>query len=154
MPKVFDIPSVGEAVILTEDHPPPHVHVLHRGEGWVVRVRFSFLSNIVGFYGVRKAGRRPTERAINGVLDAIEARLPECRAKWWEIHAFTGLEGRWAEMSAGGVVCLPMRKPAQVRRVSSASYDTVMATIAVILDDGTEHRIKAGQGIEEAEEWS
>lgn len=154
MPKVFDIPGVGEAVVLTEDHPPPHIHVLHRGEGWVVRVRFSFLSDVVGFYGARRAGRRPTVRAVNEVLNAVEARLPECRTRWWEIRASTGLEGRWAEVSAGGTLRLPVRKPARARRVVSVSYDTAAATVAVILDDGTGHRIAAGWGIEEAEEWA
>ena len=32
-----------QVFIGAEDHPPPHVHTIHTGEGWVARFRFSFV---------------------------------------------------------------------------------------------------------------
>jgi hypothetical protein len=72
--KVFDVPGVGDALIFPDDHPPPHVHFVHRGEGWTVKVRFSFLSDVVGRYGeIRMVGHRPTVRTVNDVLNEVEA---------------------------------------------------------------------------------
>ncbi len=59
-----------------EDHPPPHVHAVHSGEGWVARFRFSFLSDVTGLYRFRRRGRRPTTATLDRVAEAIMANLP------------------------------------------------------------------------------
>lgn len=152
--KVFDVPGIGDALIFPDDHPPPHVHFVHRGEGWTVRVRFSFLSDVVGRYReIRMVGHRPTERTVNQVLDYVEARLPRCRERWWTFRGSTGLDGRWAEVSPTGVVRLPLVAPRQARRVAQATYLAAAAEVRLVLDDGSEYVVRAGQGIEEAEEW-
>src|SRR5271165_682388 len=75
-----------QVFIGAEDHPPPHVHAVHTGEGWVARFRFSFLSDVTGLYRFRRRGRRPTEATLNDVADAIMANLAACRAGWWATH--------------------------------------------------------------------
>jgi hypothetical protein len=153
--KIFEVPGVGDALIFPNDHPPPHVHFVHRGEGWTVKVRFSFLSDVVGLYReIRMVGHRPTERTVNEVLDYVEARLPVCRAKWWAFRASTGLEGRWAEVSPKGLVRLPLGKPTQGRRVETTDYLVATQVVRLVLEDGAELRVAAGKGIEQAEEWS
>ena len=60
--------GVVQVFIGAEDHPPPHVHAFHVGEGWRARFRFSFLSDVAGLYRFRRRGRRPTETTLNAVL--------------------------------------------------------------------------------------
>jgi hypothetical protein len=33
--------------VFADDHCPPHIHARHRGEGWIARVRISYLSTAV-----------------------------------------------------------------------------------------------------------
>jgi len=72
-----------QVFIGAEDHPPPHVHAVHSGEGWVARFRFSFLSDVTGLYRFRRRGHRPTSATLDRVAEAIMANLPACREKWW-----------------------------------------------------------------------
>lgn len=153
--KVFDVPGVGDALILSDDHPPPHVHFVHRGEGWTVKVRFSFLSDVAGTYGeIRMVGHRPTVRTVNEVLDYVEEKLPRCRERWWAFRGTTGLEGRWAELGPMGMVRVPVLPHRPPRRVARATYLIPTKEVRLVLDDGSGHVVKAGCGIEEAEEWS
>ena len=99
-------------------------------------------------------GHRPTARTVNEVLDYVEARLPRCRERWWTFRNSTGLEGRWAEVSPVGIVRLPLAEPRRPRRVATATYSPREAEMCLILDNGSGHMVRAGQGIEEAEEWS
>jgi hypothetical protein len=40
--------STGAAIyVFSDDHCPPHVHARHRGEGWIARIGFSYLSGEV-----------------------------------------------------------------------------------------------------------
>ena len=75
-----------QVFIAAEDHPPPHVHAVHTGEGWVARFRFSFLSDVTGLYRFRRRGRKPTEATLDRVAEAIMAHLPACRESWWTTH--------------------------------------------------------------------
>ncbi len=75
-----------QVFIGAEDHPPPHVHAVHSGEGWMARFRFSFLSDVTGLYRFRRRGRKPTTATLNRMAEAIEASLPACRETWWATH--------------------------------------------------------------------
>jgi len=45
MSRVFVSEDTGAAVyVFADDHCPPHVHARHRGDGWIARVRFSYVS--------------------------------------------------------------------------------------------------------------
>ena len=89
-------------------------------------------------------GHRPTERTVSQVLDYVERKLPSCREKWWAFRGSTGLDGRWAEVSPAGVVRLPLTPPQQPRRVARATYSAAEAMVRLVLDDGSEHVIRAG----------
>lgn len=75
---LFRIGAV-QVFIGAEDHPPPHVHAFHTGEGWRARFRISFLADAAGLYRFRRRGRRPTEATLNALLDAVIENLPTCR---------------------------------------------------------------------------
>ena len=80
MSRVFISEGTGATIyVFTEDHCPPHVHARHRGEGWIVRVRFSYLSNIVELMNIAPTKNVPLRRVINRLLDNIQERLSDCR---------------------------------------------------------------------------
>ncbi len=150
-----------QVFIGAEDHPPPHVHAVHSGEGWAARFRFSFLSDVTGLYRFRRQGRRPTTATLDRVAEAIEASLPACRENWWATHGSRheiGLVNRRVEMrdSAGGdgfraKVALKPSKTAV--GIVSAGYEPASGKVALTLADGRTLSLTAGQHIEEAEEW-
>jgi hypothetical protein len=150
-----------QVFIGAEDHPPPHVHAVHSGDGWVARFRFSFLSDVTGLYRFRRRGRRPTGATLDRVAEAIMANLPVCRENWWATHGSRhgiGLVNRRVETRniKGGDGCLAKvaLKPSKAAvGIVSADYDPGSGEVALILDDGRTLSLTAGRHIEEAEEW-
>ncbi len=48
MSRVFISEGTGAGIyVFSDDHCPAHVHARHRGEGWIARVRFSYLGSTV-----------------------------------------------------------------------------------------------------------
>jgi hypothetical protein len=125
---LFTIGAV-QVFIAAEDHPPPHVHAWHQGEGWRARFRFSYLSDVAGLYGARTVNRRPRARALTTIEDAVIDNVVLCRAAWWETHGTSGglgLVNRRLEMregSRGIQVRVALRSPANAIAIRSAGYD-------------------------------
>ncbi len=150
-----------QVFIGAEDHPPPHVHAVHTGEGWVARFRFSFLSDVTGLYRFRRRGRRPTTPTLDRVAEAIMANLPACREGWWGTHGSrheVGLINRRIETrpitGGDGFLAKVALKPRAVAAlIVAAGYDAARGKVALTLDDGRALSLTAGQHIEEAEEW-
>ncbi len=150
-----------QVFIGAEDHPPPHVHAVHPGDGWVARFRFSFLSDVTGLYRFRRRGRRPTTGTLDRVADAIAANLSACREGWWITQGSrheVGLVNRRIEMrpieGGDGFLAKVALKPGKgAARIMAAGYDPGRGKVALTLDDGRVFSLTAGQHIEEAEEW-
>ena len=150
-----------QVFIGAEDHPPPHVHAVHAGEGWIARFRFSFLSDVTGLYRFRRRGRKPTTTTLDRVAEAIVANLPACRTGWWITQGGrheVGLVNRCIEtrLIAGGdgLLAKVALKPAKVTAIIvAAGYDAASGKVTLTLDDGRALSLTAGQHIEEAEEW-
>ncbi len=150
-----------QVFIGAEDHPPPHVHAVHTGEGWAARVRFSFLSDVTGLYRFRRSGRRPTTATLDRVADAIMVNLPACRESWWMTQGSRheiGLVNRRVETrrieEGDGVLAKVALKPgAAATSIVSAGYDPASGKVTLALDDGQTLLLTAGQHIEEAEGW-
>ncbi len=88
MSRVFVSEGTGAAIyVFTDDHCPPHVHARHRGEGWVARVRFSYVTNAVALISIAPLKNVPLQRVVNRLLDDIQTRLADCRRSYG-IHAF------------------------------------------------------------------
>jgi hypothetical protein len=150
-----------QVFIGAEDHPPPHVHAVHSGDGWVARFRFSFLSDVTGLYRFRRRGRRPTTATLERVADAIMANLPACRENWWTTHGSRyeiGLVNRRVETrgttGSDGILAKVALEPRPAAvRIVAASYDPASGKVSLVLADGRTLLLTAGQHIEEAEEW-
>lgn len=86
MSRVFRSERTGAVIyVFSDDHCPPHVHARQRGDGWIARVRFSFIGNAVGLMSLVPLDNAPLRRTLNGLLDEIEDELPGCRRVWWAI---------------------------------------------------------------------
>ncbi len=144
-----------------EDHPPPHVHAVHSGEGWVARFRFSFLSDVTGLYRFRRRGRRPTTATLDRVAEAIMANLPACRENWWVTHGSRHeiglvnrrIETRSTEGGDGFLAKVALKPGKAAVGIVSAGYYPARGRVALTLEGGRTLSLTAGQHIEEAEEW-
>jgi hypothetical protein len=155
---------VGEIQVFigSEDHPPPHVHVWHQGEGWGARFRFSFLSDVVALYRFRRSGRRPTVATLEDLAGQIERSLPLCRAEWWNTHGGRhgiGLVNRQAETRTianddGFLVKVGLKPGKTAVGITSAAYHSITGKVLLTLADGRRLLLTAGQHIEEAKEWA
>ena len=150
-----------QVFIAAEDHPPPHVHAVHTGEGWVARFRFSFLSDVTGLYRFRRRGRRPTEATLDRVAEAIMAHLPACRESWWTTHGSRHeinlvnrrVETRRIEGGDGLLAKVALHPGKAAAGIVSAAYDPGNGKVGLTLDDGRMLALTAGRHIEEAKEW-
>src|SRR6266404_1996305 len=82
--------------VFSDDHCPAHVHARHRGEGWIARVRFSYLDSTVELISIAPAKNIPLQRVVNRLLSDVQVRLPDCRRGWWLTRGTTCLANQWA----------------------------------------------------------
>ena len=74
MSRVFVSESTGAAIyVFSDDHCPAHVHARHRGEGWIARVKFSYVNDAVKLMGIAPAKDIPLQRVVNRLLSDIRS---------------------------------------------------------------------------------
>src|ERR1700722_17621214 len=116
---------------------PPHVHARHRGENWVARVRFSYVSSEVGLISIAPLKNVPLQRVVNELLDNIQARLMDCRRSWWATRQTTCLVNQWAVAPAAGQGELRSERTREAKQISDAGYDPATGRLRVSFRDGT-----------------
>ena len=137
MSRVFTSQSTGaEVYVFSDDHCPPHVHARHRGEGWIARVRFSFVGSEVALLSIAPLRNSPLQRTVNQLLDDIEAELLACRCSWWAAKHTTCLENRLAVISAG-IIEIPPNPRSTAKKIATATYNPDHDLVRVIFQDGT-----------------
>jgi hypothetical protein len=138
MSRVFVSEATGAVVyVFADDHCPPHVHARHRGEGWVARVRFSYVGGEVELLSIAPLKNVPRQRVVNELLDDIQARLTDCRRSWWTTRQTTCLTNQWAVAPAGGNIALHPERTREAKQIASASYDEATEKLQVTFQDGT-----------------
>lgn len=123
--------------VFADDHCPPHVHARHRGEGWVARVRFSYIGSAVELISIAPLKNVPLQRVVNGLLDDIQARLVDCRRSWWTTRQTTCLASQWAVAPAAGNIELRLERTPEAKQIADASYDPDTERLHVTFRDGT-----------------
>jgi hypothetical protein len=128
MSRVFISEGTGAGIyVFSDDHCRAHVHARHRGEGWIARVRFSYLSNAVELISIVPVKNVPLQRVVNRLLSDVQVRLPDCRRSWWLTRRTTCLANQWAIVRGPGRIELslnPLRelgrllRPSTIRRMS------------------------------------
>jgi hypothetical protein len=80
MSRVFVSEGIGAGIyVFSDDHCPPHVHAQHRGDGWIARVGFSYVTSVVELISIAPVRNIPLQRVVNQLLDDVEAHLAICR---------------------------------------------------------------------------
>ena len=138
MSRVFVSEGTGAAIyVFTDDHCPPHVHARHRGDGWVARVRFSYVTNAVELISIAPLKNVPLQRAVNRLLDDIQTQLADCRRSWWETKRTTCLANQWGVVAAAGKIELRSERTREAKQIADASYDPATERLRVTFRDGT-----------------
>jgi hypothetical protein len=141
MSRVFTSEGTGAAVyVFSDDHCPPHVHARHRGEGWVVRVSFSYINRAMELMSIEPTKSVPLRRAVNRLLDEIQDRLPDCRRSWWMIKRSTCLENQWARVLTSGGVALCDPVPGS-KKVAGGNYNPETRQLRLTFEDGTAEEV-------------
>jgi hypothetical protein len=136
MSRVFTSQSTGAGVyVFSDDHCPPHIHARHRGEGWIARVRFSFVRTQVNLLSIAPLRNSPLQRTVNQLLDDIEAELLACRRSWWATKQTTCLENQHVVVSAGTIE-ISLGADANAKRIAKATYDPNQDLVRVTFQDG------------------
>jgi hypothetical protein len=138
MSRVFVSEATGATVyVFADDHCPPHVHARHRSEGWVARVGFSYIASAVELISMAPLRNVPLQRAVNRLLDDVQARLADCGRSWWTTTRTTCLTNRWAVRRAAGEIELPPERTADAAQIADASYDPAGQRLRIVFRDGT-----------------
>jgi len=138
MSKVFDSEGTGAAVyVFSNDHCPPHVSARHRGEEWIARVRFSFLSAAVELWSIEPIKHAPSRRAINRLVGEVHAHLGACRRIWWNTQRTACIEHQWIVVSAAGSVVPSVERAPKARQIAKAVYDADAERLWMEFSDGT-----------------
>jgi hypothetical protein len=136
VPKVFKQVSGGIsiAVLTRDEHCPPHVHVMHQGEGWEIKVHFSFAEHGQGTYWVEPVAHSgmPSISRVNAVINRIARGRRECRTKWWKYLATVCLSNQWLEVDAAGVVRLAAPNLPNAAVVSAAAYEAATDEVSFV----------------------
>lgn len=123
MGRVFVSEATRAAIyVFSDDHCPPHVHARHRGEGWIARVRFSYISSVVALISIAPLRNAPQRRALNLLLGDIQDRLAGCRQAWWTTRRTTCLANQWAKEREGTIELLS-EPTSDAKQIADATYD-------------------------------
>ncbi|MDR3525606.1 MAG: hypothetical protein P4L66_16060 [Acetobacteraceae bacterium] len=144
MAELFKSTTGAKVVIASEDHCPPHVHALHRAEGWVVRLWFSFASRDTGVLSIAPTTGAVRPKQLNQMLDEISANLAACRKLWWHSMGTTCLENKWALLTSANHLAILNRRQNEAKRVRSAAYDAATHILKVTFTDDTQAVIGNG----------
>ncbi len=128
--------------MFSDDHCPPHVHARHRGEGWIARVRFSYLAGPVKLISIVPVNKVPLQRVVNRLLSDVQARLPDCRRSWWLMRETTCLENQWAVVRGPGRIELLSKPAPGAKQIAEAEYDPGNEQVHVAFLDGTTEQVK------------
>lgn len=124
MSRVFVSEGTGAAIyVFSNDHCPAHVHARHRGEGWIARVKFSYVNDAVELISIVPAKNIPLQRVVNRLLSDIQSRVPDCRRRWWITRRTTCLANQWAIVPERGKIELASEITPHARQISEAQYD-------------------------------
>jgi hypothetical protein len=143
MSRVFISEGTGAGIyVFSDDHCPAHVHARHRGDGWMARVRFSYLDSAVDLISIAPVKNVPLQRVVNHLLSDVRKRLPDCRRSWWLTRGTTCLTNQWAIVSKAGTIELLSKSVPSAKQIAEAEYESGNERVRVIFRDGTRAQVK------------
>jgi hypothetical protein len=143
MSRVFFSEGSGAGVyVFSGDHCPAHVHARHRGEEWIARVGFSYISSAIELMSITPARNVPLQRVVNRLLGDIEEQLPDCRRSWWTIRRTTCLTNQWAIVPEPGKIELLSESSPQAKQIAQTQYDPKNESLDIAFRDGTTAEVR------------
>jgi hypothetical protein len=143
MSRVFISEETGAGIyVFSDDHCPAHVHARHRGEGWIARVRFSYLGTALELISLAPVKNIPLQRVVNRLLSDVQERLPDCRRSWWLMRRTTCLANQWAVVGEPGRIALLSKPTQNAKQITDAQYDPENEQLHVVFRDGSTVEVK------------
>jgi hypothetical protein len=143
MSRVFISEGTGAGIyVFSDDHCPAHVHARHRGDGWIARVKFSYLDSAVELISIAPVKNVPLQRVVNRLLGDVRARLPDCRRSWWLTRGTTCLANQWAMVSKAGNIELLSKPVPSAKLIAKAEYEPANEQVRLIFRDSTRVQVK------------
>jgi hypothetical protein len=143
MSRVFISEATGAGIyVFSDDHCPAHIHARHRGEGWIARVRFSYLGSTVDLISIVPIKKVPLQRVVNRLLSDVQVRLPDCRRSWWLTRGTTCLTNQWILVRGPGRIELLSNPAPSAKQIAEAEYDPANEQVYVIFQDGTTEQVE------------
>jgi hypothetical protein len=143
MSRVFVSEGTGAGIyVFSDDHCPAHLHARQRGDGWIARVRFSYLDSAVELISIAPAKNVPLQRVVNRLLSDVRTRLPDCRRSWWLTRGTTCLANQWAMVSKAGNIELLSKPVPSAKQIAKEGYEPANEQVRLIFRDGTRVEVK------------
>jgi hypothetical protein len=138
MVKVFISEAVGAGIyVFSDDHCPPHIHARHRGDEWVARIKFSYITTMIDLISIAPLRNIPLQRVVNQLLDDVAAHLAVCRRRWWEIRRTSCLVNQWAVIQKSGSIVITGPSAATAKQITTADYDPDSGRLNIVFQDGS-----------------
>lgn len=120
--KIADFDGITIRVLTRDEHCGPHVHALHEGDGWELKIFFSYADDKI--IEVELAiGALPKQKVIQKCMDAVIDKLDECRKQYWEgVGKECCLVNQHVTIDQGGYVWDATAKTPGAMLVNTAKY--------------------------------
>lgn len=82
MSKVKSFKGIDVVVRTRDEHCEPHVHAFHIGEGWELRIFFSYVSDQIIDVDLLH-GKAPKQATVQAVMDTVIDHLDKARKLFW-----------------------------------------------------------------------
>ena len=143
MSRIFVSQGTGATVyVFSNDHCPAHVHARHRGDGWIARVSFSYLTSAIELISIAPAKSVPSRRVVNSLMSDVQERLSDCRRSWWVNMRTTCLVNQWAIVTAPGKIELVSDRAPSARQIVDANYDPESERLRVEFQRGAKEEVE------------
>lgn len=109
--------------VFSDDHCPAHIHARHRGDEWIARVNFSYLTSAIELMSIAPANSVPSRRVVNTTMSDVQERLSDCVRSRWVNMRTACLVNQWAIVATPGTIELVSDRAPSARQIVDANYD-------------------------------
>ncbi len=139
MGKVASFSGIDIVVRTRDEHCEPHVHAFHEGDGWELRIYFSYVTDEIIEVDLYE-GSAPAAKVIQACMDKVTDCLDKARKLFWDAVQKVCLDNKVVEV-VDGVIQVPAKKPTNPLVVSSAKYVSKNKSIEFTVKGSTQSYI-------------
>jgi len=129
MGKVTSFNGIEIVVRTRDEHCEPHVHAFHMGEGWELRIYFSFVTpqivEVELYHGIT-----PREKVVQACMNRVVDMLDKVRRLYWEAVQTVCLDNKFVAIVNGEIRPSNSKSPGALR-VKAARYDVKKKSVEV-----------------------